>query len=91
MDLNPKQDFQNSPHAKAWDEACDTAVFRAAACAALLQMEANAEFTFEPSMSSVLNQRMQGARIFLSILMNLTRKTPAGKPLAKSANLDHSV
>lgn len=90
-DFNPKADFKASAHAKPWDDVCDSAVFRAAVSAALLQMQANTEFSFDPVKSAALDQRMQGARIFLSILMNLNRSTPEGKPLVKSANLDHNA
>jgi hypothetical protein len=91
MDFKPKDDFRNSQHAKPWGEVCDSATFRAAVTAAMLQMQANSEFTFDREKSASLDQRMQGARVFLSILMNLNSTTPEGKPLVKSANLDHNV
>jgi hypothetical protein len=79
LDFSPKATFAKGPHAAAWTDVASSALFREAASAAMLQMQANIG-TALSNESAIANARqMEGARIFLSILMNLTTP-PEGAP-----------
>jgi len=89
MDFSPKATFAKGPHAAAWTDMASSTLFREAASAAMLQMQANIG-TALSNESAIANARqMEGARIFLSILMNLT--TPPEEPSKRQTrdNLIH--
>jgi len=88
--IKPRETFRGSPFANGWLDRVDSAQFQAAVQATMLEM--NIRNSAPPDMASAASYqfRMEGAKQFLSILMNLTLEEPAKRtPLPQ--NLDHRV
>lgn len=88
MDLTPRKDFRESPHANGWADLCASPQFEAAAKAAMLQMQADL-LPVNPrdaaTMSSIASE-LVGAKIFLNYLMSLTESTQQPKPTTTGIN-----
>lgn len=91
MDFTPKSHFSKGPHAQAWTDVASSALFRDAAGAAMLQMQANQGYSTSQNQAMANAFQMEGARAFLSILMNLTTPPSEVPARPKSENLDHRV
>ena len=72
MDFSPKSNFAKGPSAAQWTEVASSLLLREAAGAAMLQMQANLGMAQNYVDASANCFRLEGARTFLSILMNLT-------------------
>ena len=89
--LEPKQAFIDSPQSKLWENVAESEMMRMAISAAMLQMHGSMGFPNVATEAAANDFRMQGARIFASILINLTTP-PEQLPQRKDVgNLDHSV
>ena len=84
MNFDPKKAFNESEHAKAWHDLVASKGFHAAAEAALANMVLNFPSANELATAAANDWRMQGARRFLTELMNLTEpgSTPKDKVVA---------
>lgn len=91
MDFSPKSTFAKSAAAQPWADVVSSEVFRQAASAAMLQMQFNAGYSTTQSFAMASWYQMEGARAFLSILMNLTTPPQEAPARPKSEKLDHSV
>ena len=91
MDFKPKSDFAKGPNAAAWNDVVSSRTFSEAAGAAMLQMQSNLGMAHITDEAVAHCRQMEGARIYLSILMNLT--TPPEEVQKRMAvdNLDHTV
>lgn len=91
MDFTPKLTFAKGPSAQAWTDVASSALFREAASAAMLQMQANLGIAVTVEGVTANCRQMEGARIFLAVLMNLT--TPPEEALKRptSENLKHHL
>ena len=90
MDFSPKATFAKSSMAQPWTEVASSELFRQAAGAAMLQMQANLGMALPHETPRNCHQ-MEGARIFLSLLMNLTTPPSEVPARPKSENLNHNV
>jgi hypothetical protein len=91
MDFAPKTTFAKSAMAEPWNGVVSSELFRQAAGAAMLQMQANQGYAkdgFEIQRNAF---QLEGARTFLSILMNLSVIPQQPERLTRSENLNHSV
>ena len=91
MDFAPKAIFAKSAQAEPWTAVASSDVFRNAAGAAMLQMQANLGSPKNFYHAGAIAYQLDGARIFLSILMNLTTPPTEAPPRPRSENLNHSV
>lgn len=91
MDFSPKATFAKSAMAQPWTDVASSALFREAASAAMLQMQANQGYARDGFQVQQNAFQMEGARTFLSILMNLTTPPSEAPPRPRSENLNHSV
>ncbi len=91
MTINPKKTFQESVHAKNWENVAGSVMFVSAISSALLEMQNNLKPAKE-SLDAVANYyRMQGAQTFALELMNLTTAEPIRPERKDTGNLDHSA
>ena len=92
MDFSPKADFAKGPSAAAWSDVAASKLFTEAAGAAMLQMQANLGMATAERVTAHCYQ-MEGARIFLSILLNLTTppETVTRPKTQLPDNLDHKI
>jgi len=91
MDFSPKADFAKGPRAAQWTEVATSALFREAAGAAMLQMQANHGYSKLQTEAMANAYQLEGARAFLSILMNLTTPPTETPKRPQSENLRHDV
>jgi len=91
MDFSPKADFAKGPSAAAWKDAASSRVFIEAAGAAMLQMHANQGYSKLQTEAMANAYQMEGARAFLSILMNLTTPPAESPKRPQSENLRHDI
>lgn len=89
-DFFPKQEFSKGPHAAAWVDISASKTFKEAVTAALCQMQFNQGYSKDHGSAAANGLQMEGARAFLSILMNLT--TPPEEPVKRTMkdNLIHA-
>lgn len=87
MDLTPRKDFRESPHANGWADLCASPQFEAAAKAAMLQMSMD---TLAPLASGIVASseahQIYGAQKFLKILMSLGDSATQPKPTTTGIN-----
>lgn len=87
MDLTPRKDFRESPHANGWADLCASPQFEAAAKAALLHMQMNPYSAGNAVQDfQCYAQRLVGAQEFLHILMSLTESQQQPKPTTTGIN-----
>lgn len=91
MDFAPKATFAKSAQAEPWAAFASSDVFRNAAGAAMLQMQANQGYSTTQTQAMANAYQLEGARTFLSILMNLTTPPSEAPARPRSENLNHSV
>jgi len=91
MDFSPKANFAKGPTAAAWTEVASSTLFREAVGVAMLQMQANLGMAGGFDESCAHNYNMEGARIFLATLMNLTTPPEAPPKRMTTDNLNHTV
>lgn len=91
MDFSPKANFAKGLNAQAWTNTASSALFVEAAGVAMLQMQVNLGASREQWEAVGHCLQMEGARIFLTILMNLTTPVEERKPVRYSDNLNHAV
>jgi hypothetical protein len=93
MDFSPKSDFAKGPRAAQWTDVASSALLREAVGAAMLQMQSNQGFVTplsDTNKAAAHCFHMEGARIFLSILMNLTTPPSEAPKRVGNDNLIHS-
>jgi len=87
MTIDPRKDFQASPHKPIWSDFSASATFAAAAQAALVQYQINLGTSTDVSNAGANGFKLVGAKQFLDVLMSLT-ETPTPTPVTNSrANL----
>lgn len=91
MDFSPKVTFSKGQYAAAWAEIASSTTFREAGSAAMLQMQANQTVALNNEYAAANHFRMEGARTFFAMLMNLTTPPEAAPPRIRTDNLDHKV
>ena len=91
MDFSPKANFAKGPTAAAWTEVASSNLLREAASVAMLEMNATRREAPDFNTAAANAFRMEGARTFLSILMNLTTPPEAPPKRMTSDNLNHTV
>jgi hypothetical protein len=89
MEFSPKSNFAKGPSAAAWTEVASSALLRESAGAAMLEMQARSGFVSNFNDAAANNFKMEGARIFLSILMNLTTPPTETPKRETNDNLIH--
>lgn len=78
MNLDPKKDFLNSPHKAKWADVAASETFTAAVTTALVIQQQNLNAAPDLATAASFHYRMEGAKQFLGILMNLAEvKAPA--------------
>jgi hypothetical protein len=91
IEINPKQAFIDSPQSKLWANVASSEMMRSAISAAMLQMHGSMGFPNGANEAAANDFRMQGARIFASILVNLATPIEDLPKRKDTGNLDHSV
>ena len=91
MDFSPKATFAKSAMAQPWADVASSALFREAAGAAMVQMQFNQGYSQTQTQAMASAYQLEGARAFLSILMNLTTPPEQAPARPRSENLNHSV
>lgn len=91
MTFSPKETFAKSSMAQPWTDVVSSQLFREAVGAAMLQMQANQGFSKDQWDAIGHSLQMEGARAFLSILMNLTTPPSEIPQRPRSENLRHDV
>lgn len=91
MDFSPKSNFAKGPSAQPWTDVASSVLFREAASAAMLQMQANQLTAMGNEVAAANHYRLEGARTFLSVLMNLTTPPEEMPKRVRSDNLNHSL
>ncbi len=80
MTLNARERFRQSIHAKTWQDLVDSSQFQEAATAAMTTM----------SRQAINRPQIEGAWLFLEILMSLTAPVPQpGKPVGDNLYHEH--
>jgi hypothetical protein len=79
--INPKSEFQkDKDKLKAWANVVDSKLFSDVASIALAQMVVTQGSAPDMGTASAQAFRMEGAKIFLHVLMNIADSTPPPKP-----------
>lgn len=91
MDFTPKSTFAKSAFAQPWADIASSDLFRQAVSAAMLQMQANQGYSTNQTYAMANAYQMEGARAFLSVLMNLTTPPSDNQIRTYSDNLRHDV
>lgn len=88
--ISPKNNFQNSPHAKGWSAIVDSSQFEAAAIAAILEMQFAYDHPVDGGTAIAQRYEMAGAKRFLKTLSDLNS---SAKPVQASTvgKLNHNV
>lgn len=88
MTLNPKKDFcENSGYRKAWADVADSQTFSAAVTAALIIQQQSLNNIPDMASAAAAAWRMEGAKQFMSILMNLAEVSPPAPEIKPGQNL----
>lgn len=90
MDLTPRANFLKSQHKRFFHEATATDWFHAAVETALVKMQIDLKAPPDMATAASYAWRMEGAKQFVTILMNLT-ETEKKAPARPEQNLDHNV
>ena len=90
MDFSPKATFVKGPSAQQWTDVASSQLFLAAESAAMLEMQSKGGYSKTQDQAAARQFQMEGAREFLSILMNLTTPPPETPKQTDSGNLIHS-
>jgi hypothetical protein len=88
--FSPREAFRKSDAAKAWNDASASEVFMKASAAALLQMVMELQ-SADGNQAASNQYRIEGAKMMLRNLMNLTSSDPTKRDLPANQNLDHKV
>lgn len=88
--LKPREMFQKTADSKEHLELVQKPSFQNAIHAALAEMQMRQIAPSTPSQSWDAGVKMEGAKVFISILLNLAEPTEERKQLPRK-NLDHSV
>lgn len=91
MDFTPKLTFAKGPSAQAWTDVASSSLFREAASAAMLQMQANQGYSKLQTEAMANAYQLEGARAFLTTLMNLTTPPVEAPKRPTSENLKHHL
>ena len=91
MDFSPKATFAKSASAEPWTAVASSALFREAASVAMLDMQQRQLTAMGNEVAAANHYRMEGARTFLSTLMNLATPPEQMPKRIKSDNLNHAV
>jgi hypothetical protein len=85
MILDPRKSFNESPARPFFHDASATSWFARAVEVALLEMQASLNKPGDMATAAAYHFRMEGARQFVGILMNLTETAPQKKePIAQN-------
>lgn len=87
--INPRKTFRESDVSRRWLDVVDGPQFQAAVNAALLEMSLRQNSAPDMATAAAYQWRMDGAKQFLSILMNLTVKEPDNTRQTDAMNLNH--
>jgi hypothetical protein len=90
VNINPKKDFNEGPHKKKFHDASAENWLHAAVNTALLQMQLSLPHPADMGTSASYQWRMEGAKQFIGILMNLTEPKPE-RPERPEQNLKHDA
>ena len=90
MDFSPKADFAKGPRATQWTDVATSALFREAAGVAMLDMQQRQLVSLGEG-AAANYYRMEGARTFLSTLLNLTTPPAETPKRPQSENLRHDI
>lgn len=91
MDFSPKSNFSKGPSAQPWTDVASSVLFREAAGVAMLQMQANLGMAGNADTAQAAWFKLEGARTFLSVLMNLTTPPEEMPKRVRSDNLNHAL
>lgn len=86
--ITPRTTFKSSTAGKSWNSTVGSASFEVGATVALAQMEIDLGFANDMATAAAHRYMMQGAKVYLKTLMNLTIETPT-PPQPTSKNLRH--
>lgn len=86
MNIDARKRFKEGPHGKMWGDFVASEAFNAAAEAALVSMAQSLPPAPELATAAANDWRMQGARLILGHLMNLTESEPAKPEQRKRYN-----
>lgn len=89
--ISPRQAFQKSVHFKEFSNIIESEAHRQALFSALLQMQMNSPETTDPTLSGIYDQRLVGARQFISVLSRLCDTDIPTNPPQSFGNLNHQV
>jgi hypothetical protein len=90
MILDARKNFRDSDHSKVLFEAVATTWFQVGASAALITMQRNLSTPNDMGTAAANEFRLQGARMFLDILMSLSDPETKRTPLP-TGNLNHNL
>jgi len=88
--ITPRETFQKSEHAKRWLDVVDSQQFHMAAQAAFAQMQLDLSLPRDMNQAAIYQCELQGAKHFLSLLMQLTNPEKT-VPTTTGRNLNHHV
>lgn len=90
--MNPKQSFQEGPHAKEWENIAESKAFREATEAALLKLQLDMGDTSREFNTAAVNfAKLTGAQDLIRILSVLHLKEVPIQPTQIAGNLRHHV
>jgi hypothetical protein len=90
MNIDTRKRFREGPHSKAWHDITASNVFASACEAALILTVERMPKCSDMTSSAANDWRVQGARLFIDSLANLTEPEPT-KPPTAPRRLDHKV
>lgn len=88
--LTPRATFQKTIFAKGWQDRVDSDQFQAAATAALMEMMLLNSRTDDLATSAAAQKKIEGALMFLNLLMTLTTPMPGLPALPSRQNLERT-
>lgn len=90
MILDAKGDFKKGTHKSAFHDLSGSAVLHEAIKTALLTMQAGFPTVSDMSVAAANHLRMEGARAFVAVLLNLTEEPKKPEP-DRTQNLNHKL
>jgi len=85
--MDPRKQFRESPHYKAWTDISASAPFREASTAAMMLMVSSGDKLLDAS----FGQQIAGAKNFLQFLEQLGEPISQPRAPIASAQLDHNA
>ena len=87
MNLDPRKRFRESANGKTWSNAVASDWFQEGVTATLMTMALSTGLAPDSESADAVARRMEGARLFIQVMLTLTDTEPDPKQPAMPSNL----